>query len=150
MKYKINYKANDKVIDNPILHFETNDEVPSIIKKLMVPVINGFEKLGYSYLYGRVRLEDSDEADFLSNSVSVVLQDKDFIQIHFLITYDPKKDSITDSIVSKQAIDNNETIYVFLKKEELKILDIYDFTLAPRFIEETKQQIDDWIDENEI
>lgn len=50
---------------------------------------------------------------------------------------------------SRQSINFKEHNKLFTKKE-LKILDMYDYTLSEEHTEDTGQTVNDWIDENEI
>jgi hypothetical protein len=145
MKYKINYKASDKITDNPIVNVEQDSNLPLKIKKFIMPIIDKFEKLGYTFFHGRAILDENDDY-FLSNNVSIRLRNKEFIDINFLIFYNPKEDAVKNSFISKEAVYNNSKMYISFTKDELKIIDLNDLLLSPPFIEETEQDPIDWVD----
>lgn len=148
MKYKINYKASDKTTDNPIVNIEQDPNLPLPFKKFIIPIIDKFEKLGYSFHWGRL-LQNKDSNFFLDNSISIRLRNKEFMDINFAIFYnfyDTKKNGIKSVFVSKEIVDNNRKMYISFTKDELKIIDLNDLSLAPPFREETGQDPMDWTD----
>jgi hypothetical protein len=142
MKYKIHYKANDKIENTPIKEdIEKNSVISSELKKLMIALIDDFKKLDYVYFYGR-SINKIDSTDFLNNA-HFVLNKKYFNlnNLHLTIFYDKREGNITKHYAYKE----NKEKYVPFTKEELKLLDIYNFELPPYFIEATDQNITDWL-----
>jgi hypothetical protein len=141
MKYNIHYKATDRVVDNPVENVEESEQVPLKVKQLMIPVMNKFKKLGYEFKTARL-IEKTENDQFLNN-MFVDLLNNSFVEIKFLIYYNATKDSIVKAFIYKQ--DKTFNKYSSFTKEELKLVDAYDFMLPTPFIEETEQQATDWL-----
>jgi hypothetical protein len=148
MKYKIHYKSSDMLVtDNPIIDIEKDPVVPLPVKNLMIPVINRFKKLGYDFHIGRIT--EKTEIKYVLNSIFITLRGKQsgrnaFYDLAFWVNYNQTKDTIMKKHIYKEDVFTKK--YIPFAKEELKILDTYDFVLTDFFVEETKQSIIDWLD----
>lgn len=129
MKFKI------KSLDNKI----DGDGIPFKVKDLLAPVMNKFKELDYRFRYAQV--QDQDNNNF--NVVSVALTNR-YNEIKLVVYYKKETDSISNYHAVKY---KNVDAYQMtpFTKEELKILDIYNFDLNPTFKHDFKQDITDWI-----
>lgn len=129
MKFKI--KALDNKIDS--------DGIPFKVKDLLAPIMNKFKELDYRFRHAQVRDQYLDNFSVVSITLSNRIN-----EIKLVVYY--KKE--TDSIGNYHAVkyENNDTYQTTLfTKDELKILDIYDFDLSPTFKNDFKQNVTDWI-----
>jgi hypothetical protein len=140
MKFKI--KASDVITDNPIIDIEQDPAVPLKVKSLMIPVINKFKKLGYDFFLARIT--QKKESSGVLNNIFINLRSKSYVELAFWIDYNATKDIFINTYVYKNDVPTSS--YTKFTKEELKILDIYDFNLTHNFVEEMSQDPIDWVD----
>lgn len=130
MKFKI--KGLDNKIDIDGIAFK--------VKNLLAPAMNKFKELNYRFINAQIREEAQNNFDV----ISVVLSNRES-RIKLVVYYKKEKDAIGNYHAVKY---KNVDAYTYepFTKEELKILDIYNFDLTPTFKYDFKQDTSDWVD----
>jgi hypothetical protein len=141
MKYNINYKAKDTITNNPIIDIEQDQNIALEIKQLVIPVINAFKKLEYDFFSGR-NIQKKENNKFV-NDVTITLRNKSYERVILEVNYNDLVSIMSAFAYKKKAYSDKE--FINFTKKELRILDAYDFELPWFFVEETHQNIEDWI-----
>lgn len=130
MKFKI--KGLDNKIDTDGIAFK--------VKNLLAPVMNKFKELDYRFKYIQIREEAQNNFDV----ITVVLSNREN-EIKLVVYYKKEEDTIGNYHAVKYKNIDAYQMTPFTK-EELKILDIYNFDLSPTFKHDFKQDTTDWVD----
>jgi hypothetical protein len=141
MKYNIKFKSNDNITNDPIIDIEQDQNIVLDIKQLVIPVINAFKKLEYDFVMGR-NIQKKENSKFV-NDVTITLRNKSYEKVILEVNYNDLVYIMGAFAYKKKAYSDKE--FTNFTKKELRILDAYEFDLPWFFVEETHQNIEDWI-----